>query len=143
MWNKNSGFTFIEVVVAVFVTGLVVVGVFGLIQSAIIDRTFALCQLQAAYLAQEGIELVRNQRDANWLDGSLDWDGNKANLMGATWADPHEAGVYPEFLRFTRTIIIDNTLGDHIEVSAVVSWPERRGSGLIEVVTNLYNWYGS
>ena len=129
----QKGFTFLEVLTAVFVIALAVVGVFSAIQSTTTARFFAVSQLQSAYLAQEGIELVRNQRDHNWLEDTA-WGANKNNLI----ADFHEQTE--DLGRFERTTTIDDLGGDKIVVSVTVSWPEK-GGGEIKVITELHNWY--
>ena len=130
--KHQKGFTFLEVIVAVFVIALVVVGVFSAIQKTTTARFFAFSQLQAVYLAQEGIELVRNQRDHNWLE-NVGWDDNKNNLIADFDGGTEDLG------RFERSTTINNQ-GDKIVVSVTVSWPEK-GGGEIEVITELHNWY--
>lgn len=74
MINKN-GFTLIEVVTAVTVVTVGVVGAFTVVQTVAGYTSLSLSQLTATYLAQEGIEIVRNIRDGNWLDPAvLPWN---------------------------------------------------------------------
>jgi prepilin-type N-terminal cleavage/methylation domain-containing protein len=66
--NKNAGFTLIESMIAI---ALIVSGITGLM--VLVNRSMgfanlAFNQLTAANLAQEGIELVRNIRDNNWMN---------------------------------------------------------------------------
>jgi prepilin-type N-terminal cleavage/methylation domain-containing protein len=70
--QKKQGFTLMEVMAVI---GVATVGLFGVsslvvqnIQAQNVNRHYPV----AAMLAQEGVELVRNQRDNNWLAG-LDW----------------------------------------------------------------------
>jgi len=75
----NKGFTILEVIVAIFVLTVAVGGSFVLIQQTLIAASLAQSKLTAYYLAQEGIEIVRNIRDTNWLkqrSGELNffWD---------------------------------------------------------------------
>jgi len=60
----------LELLIAVFVVMVGLVGVFIVAQhpTSYIQPVFS--RLTAAYLAQEGIEIVRNLRDENWLDVS-------------------------------------------------------------------------
>jgi len=135
MLNKKAGFTFIEVIVAIFIVGMVIVGVFVVIQNTISDRAFATHQLQAAYLAQEGVELVRNQRDENWLNmdpWSTDLPSNPREPVSGT--------------RFDREINVDDTGIDgdgneFAEIDVIVYWSHRGREYNLSVSTLLYNWY--
>ncbi len=69
----KRGFTLIEVIVAILVVTVGVSAAYIVIQQ-IISYTYQISsRLTAAYLAKEGIEIVRNIRDTNWLQGE-DWD---------------------------------------------------------------------
>ena len=129
MLNKNSGFTLIEVVVAVVITGMVSTGVLSVIQSTVADHHLAASRLQAAYLAQERIEQIRNQRDQNWLLAQP-WKSNIANS--------NEPGLLDG--KFTRNTNITD-LGDNVLINVTVDWQDRRGGHNITVMTKLYNWY--
>jgi len=65
MWNR--AFTLIEVIIAIFIILVGLLGVFSATQRIISYITLSNSKLTASYLAQEGIELVRNIRDNNWL----------------------------------------------------------------------------
>ena len=64
---KSKAFTLIEVIVATFIITVGIGGVFVLIQKTISDTSILVGRLTAAYLAQEGIEIVKNIRDTNFL----------------------------------------------------------------------------
>lgn len=77
MSRAKKGFTLIEVISVIAILMLVLVGVSSLViqnlQAQNLNRNF----LIASMLAQEGLELVRNKRDYNWLmmmsDDTWDW----------------------------------------------------------------------
>lgn len=71
--KKNRGFALMEVIVALFLITTGIIGSYVLINSSISSTTLASHRFTAAYLAQEGVELVRNIRDTNWLQGGV-WD---------------------------------------------------------------------
>jgi len=78
-YSIKRGFTILEVIVAIFVLTVAVGGSFVLIQQTLIAASLAQSKLAAHYLAQEGIEIVRNIRDTNWLKQRSDelnffWD---------------------------------------------------------------------
>lgn len=70
--NKLAGFSFIEVM---FSVALVAIGITAVLQlmAGSLDQTLdSKNQVIATELAQEGIELVRNIRDNNWLASGVD-----------------------------------------------------------------------
>lgn len=65
---KKGGFTLIELLAVIFVIIVGVVGIIALIQQTISFMALSSSKLIASYLAQEGMEIVRNIRDGNWLE---------------------------------------------------------------------------
>ncbi|MFQ6083847.1 MAG: prepilin-type N-terminal cleavage/methylation domain-containing protein [Candidatus Aminicenantia bacterium] len=65
---STKGFTLLEVIVAIFILTVGVGGSFALIQQTLSFASLVEERLIASYLAQEGIEIVRNIRDTNWLE---------------------------------------------------------------------------
>lgn len=63
----NHSFTLLEVLVAIFIFTVGIVGVWLLIQQPLVYSQNLSRQLIAVYLAQEGIEIVKNIRDSNLL----------------------------------------------------------------------------
>jgi len=74
--QSGGGFTLIEVIVAIFLIIVGMVGVLITIQNIFPSIRIVSSQLTAAYLTQEGIEIVRNIRDTNWLNYPRDWNAN-------------------------------------------------------------------
>ena len=72
--NMTKGFTLAEVIVAIFILTVGIIGVSALITSTISSAIHSSNKLVAAYLAQEGIEIIRNIRDTNWIQQSTNWD---------------------------------------------------------------------
>src|SRR4030043_1079800 len=77
--KKNAGFTVLEVIIAIFVISIGVLAVVRVMPSIISGSSLNNDRLTAAYLAQEGIEIVRNIRDSNRIQGDDDDDGFQAN----------------------------------------------------------------
>ncbi len=75
---KPKGFTIIEAIVAIFIITVGAVGAIGLTINNLSLAGSSSRKLVAAYLAQEGIEIIRNIRDTNWLE-QLDPTGNPLN----------------------------------------------------------------
>lgn len=71
---NNSGMSILEIVIVIMIITLGMVGVSSLviqnIQAQYINKNI----LIASSLAQEGLELVRNVRDENWLITDNGWD---------------------------------------------------------------------
>lgn len=65
--SRCSGFTLVEVMTALTIIMVGIVGVYGLINQTLSASKTASMQLTAAYLGKEGIEIVRNIRDSNYL----------------------------------------------------------------------------
>ena len=165
----KKGFTLLEVIISISVLTVAVGGTYALISQTMRAASLANSKLIAAYLAQEGVEIVRNFRDNNWLNQrinpGLSW---KAGLgAGEYEADYNDAalvsfaaegrylyidsanGFYayldsPELggtqTKFKRKITIAEDGDDKIDVIVRVFWQERGGNYEIKVVENLYNW---
>jgi len=79
--RKFQGFTIIETFIAISIITVGLVGVLGLVSYTISISRISHTEIIAANLAQEGIEVIRNIRDSNWLadiadgppDDSVSW----------------------------------------------------------------------
>jgi len=79
--KKSQGFTLLEVIVAIFLITVGVIATYSLVAFSTSSMSYVSNKFTAAYLAQEGIELVRNIRDTNWLEGSsIDWRDGLADF---------------------------------------------------------------
>ncbi|MFA5877816.1 MAG: prepilin-type N-terminal cleavage/methylation domain-containing protein [Candidatus Staskawiczbacteria bacterium] len=85
--EQNKGFTILEMVVAIFILVVAILGTYSIFSRMAMVTSTASAKLTAAYLAQEGIEIVRNIRDTNWLDGSVAWDNGIINCASGCEAD--------------------------------------------------------
>ncbi|KKR32076.1 MAG: hypothetical protein UT65_C0009G0004 [Parcubacteria group bacterium GW2011_GWF2_39_8b] len=77
MLKNSNGFTLVETLVAISILTLSIAGAFTAVQSGIQSSTFAKDQITAFWLAQEGMEFIKNRRDENALNsisgGSATW----------------------------------------------------------------------
>jgi prepilin-type N-terminal cleavage/methylation domain-containing protein len=134
--TNQKGFSLVEVLLSsavfvLFVTALVGVYLYGQEATAIAGN-----RARAAMLAEEGLEAVRNIRDAgfsNLVDGSygLSTISNQWNLSSA----PDTSGI------FSRQIAISPIDSKRKSVTANITWqqnPERIGS--LSLTTQLTNW---
>ena len=161
MWSNlnnkkdNTGFTLIEVLVAVFIIGAGLAGSLSLISQNVFFIQVNSSQLIATYLAQEGVEIVKNIRDTNFLKGE-NWDSGLVSCGGGCQASyddemlflknedlkinnfyQHEGGTSTFF---KRKIIVE-VYGDLMEVAVKVSWVERGRDYEVVVRENVYKWW--
>jgi prepilin-type N-terminal cleavage/methylation domain-containing protein len=61
--QKNSGFTLVETLVAIAIFSISILGILSVLASGITNTTYAKDKMIGGYLAQEGIEYMRNLRD--------------------------------------------------------------------------------
>ncbi|MFZ3073861.1 MAG: prepilin-type N-terminal cleavage/methylation domain-containing protein [Minisyncoccales bacterium] len=85
--SRCFGFTLVEVMTALTIIMVGIVGVYGLINQTLSASKTASMQLTAAYLGKEGIEIVRNIRDSNYLkslNGEPGYDQEHSWMSGLT-----------------------------------------------------------
>src|SRR3989338_9606391 len=82
--KRYTGFTLIETLVAVTILTFAVVGPMFTASRSIVAAQLANDQITASYLAQEGIEYVREVRDNAYLDAYQD-DGPEVSTTA--WGD--------------------------------------------------------
>jgi len=163
--NKNAGFTIIELIFSVMIFIIGVLGVYAVQTRIVADTTFAVDKLTASYLSQEGIEIVRNIRDTNWVR-DVYW---KDNLPTGAWEVDYSTlslensymgnklyiddsnnlyGYAPsgQQTKFQRKISIssgtDSENNDFLAVVSTVYWENRGKTYNVSAQENLYNWYG-
>lgn len=164
--KNNAGFTIIELVVAIFLITVSMGAAFAVIQGVISFTAVTSSQLTASYLAQEGIEIIRNQRDSNWLaqrsNPALLWDNGVS--AGADYRLDYRSRTFPDvgcslgvgnYLKydgnfyncsagvetlFKRRIIITKPEANEMLVLVEVSWSERGRDHKVMAETKLKNW---
>ncbi|OHA99337.1 MAG: hypothetical protein A3H52_01010 [Candidatus Zambryskibacteria bacterium RIFCSPLOWO2_02_FULL_39_26] len=81
--RRNTGFTLVETLVAIAILSISILATFTAVQGGLQASISAKDRITAFYLAQEGMELVRNIRDNNALNkisgGSNHWMTGMAN----------------------------------------------------------------
>jgi prepilin-type N-terminal cleavage/methylation domain-containing protein len=167
--NRCRGFTLIEMLVAITVLLLSITGPLTIAAQAVFSANIAKDRLTAAYLAQEGIELVRYLRDDNSIQGNewlhdLDECMSPDSCILGPGLNPtprpcngecaflryrddisryvYSPVEYPESI-FRRTIFIDNlSSGDmeEIRVTSEVEWRAGGRTHQVVLTENLFNW---
>lgn len=164
--QPNSGFTILEVLIALFIISIAFSASVYLIvtnsnSANIIKNTYI-----ASGLIQEGVEVVRNLRDGDWFAGRpfgafgnpgglefadgayrVQWNSafplsglsvylNKDNASGLYSYDP--GGVPTLFQRQIQLTTVNPNVEKKIVVT--VSWFERNASRSLSAEEHLYNW---
>jgi prepilin-type N-terminal cleavage/methylation domain-containing protein len=157
--GDNSGFSLIEIATALFVISVGLLGVLSLITQNIQAENVNKNKLIASQLAQEGLGLIRNQRDDNWLSTNS-WD---QEITPGTYIVDHTGkiesvsnidnaglqidndGYYVHDIAyddsiFKRMITIESETTASTSVSCRVEWNERGRSIDYVADTVLYDW---
>lgn len=159
--KRQSGFSILEIIVVLFVISFGLMGIVSLTMQNISVQHVNKNNLIASQLAQEGLELVRNMRDTNWLTmGSVPWNQG-LEVDGTYKIDPFDglqavAGINEAKLfldgfgfyrhnaatstNFSRLITITNSSADSLELKSEVQWKNRSNTFSYVAVTELYNW---
>ncbi len=91
--NYLTGFTLLEMIFAITIISVGVLGVYNGMSFAIANTQKAREYFMGAYLAQEGIEIVKNMRDTNWVV-SAPWDSGLICSSGCE-ADYNDSFLAP------------------------------------------------
>lgn len=164
LFSAQPAFSIVEIMTVLFIISLGLVGILSLIVQNIKSQSYNKKTIMAYQLAQEGIELIRKTRDANWRLGYVYNHGFKNNniyCMDYTENTPYEdatgacAPLYLDnngfYVRtvtatssgFSRKIFIANAPSESnfvTQVSSTVYWIEHGTQNNYSLVTTLYDW---
>jgi prepilin-type N-terminal cleavage/methylation domain-containing protein len=127
----KKGFTILELLFVILILTVGIGGAFYLISQTFWGVSVTKNRLVAAYLAQEGIEEIRNERDNNWLSGK-DWT---TGIIGS-----HSKEIPLNNKTFKRIITAATTTNDILIATTTVSWLEKGLPQSLTVVEQLTNW---
>lgn len=82
--QSHTGFTLIETLVAIFIFSAALVALSGIAARGVSSVNRAKEVVTAEFLAQEGLEVVRNIRDTTTLQGGALWNEGFASSAGGT-----------------------------------------------------------
>jgi prepilin-type N-terminal cleavage/methylation domain-containing protein len=160
---RTAGFTLVEVLVAMALLTTALVPAFVLATNAVSLSTTIRNSLIASNLAQEGAEVTRAIRDANWFapgppaysDGldscnagcTVQYDSD-APVVAAFMATPLKldpvTGLYQyntgDPTPFSRTITVTTLSAHELRVVSLVTWKERGIDKSSQVEYHLYDW---
>ena len=133
--QKNKAFTLLETLVAISIFTVSILGIMSVLASGISNANYAKQKMTASYLAQEGIEYIRNMRDTNVLYSvNGGWNGFRdATVISITPPAPSDAG-------FTRTIQKTVINPDEVKIFSKVEWTQGSGVKSVTFSENLFNW---
>ncbi len=158
-FRNDSGYILIESIIAITIVVVGLLGIFSLLSRSLSLNRVVSDRFVAAYIAAEGIEIVKNMIDNNILAGKP-WN---AGLATGTYeaddsdmalrADGHTllrfdsgTGAYgysePVLTAIRRAITIDvSPDGQEIAVGSRASWTTRGGGKFdIYLEEHLFNW---
>lgn len=156
---SRKGFSILEITVAISIIAVGFLGVSSLVIQNIQVQNINKNVLIASQLAQEGLELIRNQRDRNWMAGSSFDSGIEG---GASYVEykidylnPASADNVDQELKinidgffqyasgddsgFKRVVEIKNNT-TNLDVKCTVEWQDRGDTRDYVAQMFLYDW---
>ena len=150
--------------IAILVMTIGVLGTYALVSRVISATSLSVSQLTASYLAQEGLELVRNVRDTNFLrmrqGEEIEWTDGLLGCSAGCERDHNDAAFAPyqdRFLKntgsfyaydsgqdtqFKRKTTITRPSANTLEILVEVNWQDRGTiSRQVQAAEKLYNWF--
>ena len=168
--KKQKAFTLVEVLIAISILTIGILSGFILITKVLYNTAVIQDRLTASFLTQEGIELVRQVRDSNflqimngesveWKDGLADGSYTIESKAGSeqpitlTSVDTGEGSNFRynddtkiynyttgEPTTFNREIKITTINDDEIRVESIMKWKTRTIDFNLTVEDHLFNW---
>ena len=123
--KSNAGQSIIEIIVALALVTLVILGLVKVSINSINNSTFARDQRAATKYAQEGIESARQCKEENAL---AFWNGSCPEL------------AVPSDAKFTREITYTQIEEGKMQVEVIVSWTSSKGQHQSSLKTYLTKW---
>ena len=161
-FKKCFGFTIIEAIMAIFILTTGILGVFSFISHFTEYSSISTMRITASYLAQEGVEIVKNIRDGNYLEregivswsegfATSDWDGeadykndDSLSPYGGNYLNVDNDGFYSYSAGsqslFQRKIHIATSTASSTYITVTVNWAEKERSHEVRVDGEIYSW---
>jgi len=136
MKHQPAGFVLVEVILASALFLFLVVALGGAMLYGQEATALAGNRARAVFLADEGLEVMRNIRDEDYLALTNGTYGLVAS--GGAWTLVTGNDVTDIF---TRTIVVADADTDTKEITATVAWPQNaQRQGEIILITRLTGW---
>lgn len=134
--QKNKGFTLVETLVSISIFTMSILGLLVILSGSINDTGYAKKKMVASYLAQEGIEYVRNLRDNAVL-----YDATSPQAGWDSFKNAPLTQIPPFDSSFTRLVSITPLVStDEVKITSTVTWTQGSGSFNVVFTENLFNW---
>lgn len=139
-WSQTnqSGFSVVEVLLAATLFAMLATAIVGALVYGQQATTFAGERVRANAIASEGLEAIRNIRDAsysNLADGTYGL-AQSSNTWGFSGSSD-TTGI------FTRQVTIASNGTNRKAVTSTVTWPQGLGTAQTSTTTELTNWMAS
>ena len=154
----KKGFTIIELLVVILIISIGITGSYALVGNIFASSSLMAQRLSAAYLAQEGIEIVRNIRDSNWVNGDS-WDDGLPfgdfevdyTALSLSDSDSYEGNklkINNNIYNYTsgtdsiydRKITISLNGDGSLNVTVIITWFSNNSNHSILIEGNIYDW---
>lgn len=160
---KFKGFTIIETLTAISVILIGIVGIYSIVPHSLLWEQINIDRFIALQLAREGLELVRNLRDTNWIQKKtwnegltnegltycssptlceIDYDDSNLSSSTDRFLKINTKGFYQyedgKETKFKRKIEITKCKTDTecLKIKTIVKWTDKE----ISLEEHLYNW---
>lgn len=145
--QRSRGFTLVETLIAISIFSVSIVAMMSILGRGISDVNYAKKKMTASYLAQEGIEYIRNMRD-NYIffdQPGKNWNSFKAQLSSCNQDNNCNLNIFegtpPEdYVGFNRGIWAETISNNEVKIYSKVSWTQGSGPINITLTENLFNW---
>lgn len=140
--HKNFGQTLIELIMALGMGVLIVIAIVGGVVTAGRNSQFAKNQSLATRYAQEGVELIRSQRDKlGWSTFKTSFGGQPQCISAAGVFTVLSDGCSQIASIFTRSAAFDvDATGLKLTVTVTVTWEDSSGTHNSKQTTVLTSW---
>ncbi|PIV45838.1 MAG: hypothetical protein COS24_00100 [Candidatus Nealsonbacteria bacterium CG02_land_8_20_14_3_00_34_20] len=155
VWGQ-TGFTLLEMIFSIAIITIGVLGIHNGLTYAIEHTKQAREYFTASYLAKEGIEIVKNIRDTNWVEGAASWKDGLTSCASGCEADYDDSlssytGKYfyihstnyfyqyttsSEKTPYQRKITITEVDSDELDIKIEVFFK----GNTMTAKENIYNW---
>jgi len=152
----RGGFTLLETMFAILIVSIGILGIHNGMNFATKNTRLARENFIGTYLAQEGVEIVKNMRDNNWVNGWA-WNTGLTACTTGCYADYATStlalgagpvlklnanGFYDYSSSatttiYSRKITITPVGGDELDIKVDVFW----NNVTTTIRENIYNWY--
>lgn len=167
--TTSQGFTLLEMLFAVIIFSFALVSLMTIAGKGVIATATARDQLTAQFLAEESLEIARNIRDSNYINGD-DWVNGLTQCIGVSCDVEYTSGQKPILepcpsgscdrilynnngqyrpdsslggvaTQFTREIKITEITPDkELLMEATVRWKQKTLNRTLTVRTRIANW---